>query len=122
MPSPRRPTVLIVEDDAQLRTLYRAALTVAGYVVIAVEDGVDALRHLDATGPDAVVLDLGLPRLHGRDVQREIASHSETRAIPIIVVTGSETDDLNASDYACILRKPIDLHTLVAAVQRCLNK
>lgn len=111
-----------MEDDPQLRMLYRSVLTAAGYVVVAVEDGVDALRHLDANGPDAVVLDLGLPRLHGRDVQREIAAHSDTRAIPIIVVTGGDTGDLTASDYACILRKPIDPESLVEAVQRCLRK
>ena len=102
--------------------MYRTALTIAGYAVIAVEDGVDALRQLDTQAPDAVVLDLGLPRLGGRDVQREIASHADTRTIPIVVVTGSDVTGLEESDYACIMRKPIDPGQLVAAVRRCLDK
>src|SRR5258706_15561940 len=82
-----RATVLVVEDDPQLRFLYRMALMMAGYKVVAVEDGVDALRHVEADPPQAVVLDIELPRLGGLDVQREIAAHAETRDIPIVVVT-----------------------------------
>src|SRR4029079_15737511 len=76
--------VLIVEDDPALRSLYRAMLQMEGFVVIAVEDGVDALRHIESNPPAAVVLDLGLPRLGGRDVQREITSRVETRDSPLI--------------------------------------
>ena len=102
--------------------MYRTALTAAGYVVVAVEDGVAALRHIDQSGPDAVVLDLGLPDLAGQDVQKEIAAHPATRALPIIVVTGSDTADLDERDFSCVLRKPIDPESLVDAVRRCLGK
>src|SRR4051794_17475935 len=57
--------VLVVEDDQQTREMYRAALMAAGFVVVAVEDGLDALRVLEQRRPSAVVLDLGLPRLAG---------------------------------------------------------
>ena len=66
--------VLIVEDDPVLRSMYGAMLRMEGFAVVAVEDGIDALRHLEIDHPAAVVLDLGLPRLGGRDVQREITS------------------------------------------------
>ena len=62
-----------------------------------------------------------LPRLAGRDVQRELASRVETREIPIIVVSGTDTRDLSASDYACVLRKPVDIDSLLAAVEKCLQ-
>lgn len=114
-----RRIVLVVEDDADLRSLYRTALRAAGYAVFAVDDGIDALQYVEHTHPAAVILDLGLPRLDGRDVQRELAAHQDTRDIPIIVVTG-QTADLNESDFACVLRKPIQPQELVAAVQRCL--
>lgn len=114
--------MLIVEDDAALRALYRAALQLEGYAVVAVEDGVDALRHLEFDHPAAVVLDLDLPRLGGRDVQREIAAHVDTRRIPIVVVTGSDSSDLDPRDFACILRKPLDPQALITAVKRCLRK
>jgi DNA-binding response OmpR family regulator len=122
LPVPRRPTVLIVEDDPDLRAMYRSTLAIAGYGVVVAANGIDALRHIDLEGPDALVLDLGLPLLGGRDVQRELASHAETRSIPIVVVTGSDTSDLNESDFSCILRKPINSEDLVAAIRRCLHK
>ena len=117
----RKTIVLVVEDDPHLRQLYRSALTLAGYIVVSVEDGVDALRHVEADVPGLVVLDLGLPRLSGRDVQRELAAHAETQSIPVIVVSG-DPGDINPSDFACVLRKPIDPQDLLEAVQRCLRR
>jgi CheY-like chemotaxis protein len=119
-PSPRRPAVLIVEDDPELRTLYRTALSLAGYSVVAVADGIEALRRIEADPPDIMVLDMALPRLGGRDVSIEVGSHAETSAIPIVVVTG-DARGLNTSDFACVLQKPIDLDTLVRTVERCLR-
>jgi len=119
--SPKRLAVLVVEDDPELRTLYRTTLSLAGYAVAAVDDGIAALRHLDADLPDIIVLDMGLPLLGGQDVQREVASHAETRDIPILVVTG-DTRGLNPADFACIIQKPVDLDALVRAVERCLRE
>ena len=120
-PSPRRPAVLIVEDDPELRTLYRTALSLAGYAVAVVGDGIDALRYIDADPPDILVLDMGLPRLGGRDVARETKSHAETCDIPVVVVTG-DARGLNTSDYACVIQKPVDLDVLVRTVDRCLRE
>jgi CheY-like chemotaxis protein len=79
--------VLVVEDDPALRELYRSTLTLAGYSVVAVEDGIDALRRVERRRPDALVLDLALPRKSGRDVKRELRSNPETRDIPIVIVS-----------------------------------
>lgn len=120
MDTPRdRNVVLVVEDDPALREMYRAALVAAGFVVFAVEDGIDALRFLEARAPAAVVLDLGLPRLHGRDVHREMSAHGLTQRIPVVVVTG-EPGALNEKDFTCVLRKPIRPDALAAAVHRCI--
>ena len=100
--------------------MYRTALQLNSFAVVAVEDGVDALRHIEESPPTVIVLDLGLPRLGGRDVHREIAGHAETREIPIVIVTGAETADLDPKDFVCILRKPFYPDALVSAVQRCL--
>ena len=83
------------------------------------EDGLDALRYVETRLPAAVVLDLGLPRLHGRDVQREMAAQGLTDQIPIIVVTGEE-GPINEQEYTCVLRKPAAPHAVVEAVRRCL--
>ena len=119
-----KTSVLVVEDDAALRTLYWASLTAAGYRVFAFEDGLDALRYLDGNGPpDAVVLDLELPRVSGRDVHQELAAHSETAGIPVVVVTGSDNiADLDPKRFACILRKPIHVDALLRAIENCLKR
>ena len=114
--------VLVVEDDPTLRELYRSTLRGAGYAVVAVGDGVDALRRVERDTPDAVVLDLGLPRLNGRDVQRELKSAPDTRHIPIVVVSGHDTSDLDETDFACILQKPVNPDSLLSAVQNCVRR
>ena len=114
--------MLVVEDDAPLRELYRSALRTFGYAVVAVEDGLEALRRVERTPPDAVVLDLALPRLSGRDVHRELKAHPETHDIPVIVVSGTDISDLNPNDFACVLKKPISVDALIQAVQDCIRR
>ena len=133
-PSPRWPpagairhlpplsTVLVVEDDRDVREFYATALRLAGYSVVAVEDGLDALRWIDQHTPAIIVLDLNLIRVSGRDVQRELRAHAHTRHIPIVVVTGGDTSDLNAAELACVLHKPVTAVALVEAVMNCLRR
>jgi two-component system response regulator ResD len=86
----KRETVLIVEDDAAVRRMYRAALAFAGYDVVEAHDGPAALLVLEQRTADIVVLDLILPTLNGIAVQQEIAAHASTCHIPIVIVTGSD--------------------------------
>ena len=112
-------TVLIVEDDPDIRRMYRAALSLAGYDIIEANDGLSALHILDQRTANIVILDLMLPTLDGLSVQQEIAAHAETRDIPILIVTGS-TLPLDDVKVPCILRKPVSPDDLVTAVKRCL--
>jgi CheY-like chemotaxis protein len=114
--------ILVVEDDPQLRDMYRTALRAAGYAVTAVEDGTDALRHIEQGLPAVVILDLALPRLDGRDVHRELKSRPDTRDIPIVVVTGADVSEADLNSFACVLRKPCDAERLVEAVEQCLRR
>jgi chemosensory pili system protein ChpA (sensor histidine kinase/response regulator) len=118
--SERRQTILIVEDDEDLRHLFRTALALAGYDVVEARDGLEALRWIDQSPPDLVILDLLLPRISGLVVQQEIAAQAVTRQIPIVVVTGStmSAEDL---DVACFLRKPISPDQLIETVRSCLT-
>ena len=114
--------MLVVEDDTALRDLYGQSLRIDGYRVESAGDGVSALRQIiNGAPPDIVVLDLGLPRLSGRDVRREMLAHAETRDIPVVVVTGFDTTDLHQPDYPCVLHKPVAPETLVSAVDGCLH-
>jgi CheY-like chemotaxis protein len=120
---PARPaTVLVVEDDRTLRTFYQSALMIAGFHVLTAEDGVEALRKVEGYGPAALVLDLGLPRMSGRDVQRELLAHDHLRNIPIVVVTGSDSADIDDHQFTCVLRKPVSAEALIMAVTRCLTE
>ena len=118
---PSKP-VLVVEDDPALRELYRSALRNAGYMVVAVEDGADALRYIEQRRPSAVVLDLALPRVDGRDVNRELKSRPDTRNIPVVVVSGTDMSDLDPHDFASLLMKPIQPEALVWAVDNSIRR
>jgi two-component system phosphate regulon response regulator PhoB len=118
----RGESVLVVEDDASLREMYRTALRSAGFAVVAVNDGAAALRHVDEWRPSAVVLDLALPHVGGRDVHRELKTRDETRDIPVIVVSGTDMSDLDAQEFASLLPKPIDPDALVRNVEFALRR
>jgi DNA-binding response OmpR family regulator len=108
--------ILVIEDDPALATMYEMALSFAGFEVIVSGDGLTALEDIDEEHPDLVVLDLRLPQLDGSTILHELAATADTRDIPVIVVTGGDTDDLDAASL--VLRKPCDPALLVAAVEQ----
>ena len=115
----RRKRILIVEDDADLRRMFRTVLAMAGYDVEEAGDGIDALQLIENRLPDLIVLDLVLRALDGVSVQQELASRAVTRQIPIVIVTGS-TIDTASLDVACVLHKPVMPDELVRTVKHCL--
>jgi DNA-binding response OmpR family regulator len=113
-------TVLVVEDDEHLRQFYRTALTMSGFNVREARSGFEALKMLDASPVDLVVLDLMLPGVDGFMVRAELAAQTATRSVPIVIVTATASD-LDHLDVPCVLRKPITADQLVHAVRRCLD-
>ena len=116
---PNGQSVLVVEDDENLRRLYRTALTMSGYQVREARSGFEALRILDSSPVDIVVLDLMLPGVDGFMVREEIAAQADRNPIPIVVVTGVG-GDLDYLNVPCLLRKPVSVDQLVNEVRRCL--
>ena len=121
-PAPNTAVVLLVEDDPSTREIFRVALRHAGFVVVAVDDGLAALQRIESDPPDIVVLDMGLPRLGGRDVLREIRANPNTRPIPIVIVTGTDVVDLNERAGIPVLTKPVDPDTLVRTVEDLVRR
>ena len=117
-PMIKRQTILVVDDDAEVRRLFKSALALAGYDVREASDGTHALRSIDEERPDLIVLDLLLPILGGLAVQQEIAAHAYN--IPIVIVTGSSMN-LESVNVPCILRKPVNPDDLVRSVRECLT-
>jgi two-component system response regulator MprA len=112
--------LLIVEDNVDLRRMFRMALSLAGYDVEEAGDGLEALRLIENRPPDLVVLDLKLRSLDGLSVQQELAARALTAHIPIVIVTGSDLDT-DGLPVACVLRKPVMPDDLVRTVRQCLR-
>jgi DNA-binding response OmpR family regulator len=112
--------ILIVEDDIDLRRMFKTALSLAGFDVDEAGDGLEALRIIETRPPDMVVLDLMLRALDGLSVQQELAARATTATIPIVIVTGS-TIDTDRVPVACVLRKPVMPDELVRTVKQCLK-
>lgn len=79
--------ILIVDDSRFLRLSNERALTRAGHHVITASDGEEGLRLAIENKPDLIVLDMMLPKLSGPDVLHALRKHSDTEAIPVMVLT-----------------------------------
>jgi CheY-like chemotaxis protein len=112
---------LLVEDDLALRQLYRVTLELRGYGVEVAADGMAALQLVDSGPlPDAVVLDLALPRMSGFTVAAELAASARTSGIPIIIVTGT-VEKFDEKSFAAVLHKPASPDQLVNAVDHVVR-
>ena len=85
--------ILVVDDDLHIRRLLQATLTRGGYTPIEATTAAEALEQARAANPDAILLDLGLPDLHGREVLHRLKSDPETSRIPVVVITSSVLSD-----------------------------
>lgn len=112
--------ILIVEDNTDLRRMFKTALSLAGFDVDEAADGIEALQIIELRPPDLVVLDLMLRALDGLSVQQELAARTATAHIPVVIVTGSTISTDNV-DVACVLRKPVMPDELVRTVRQCLR-
>jgi len=113
--------VLLIEDDAGMRTMIATSLRIRGFHVREAADGLAGLRLLEAYEPDVVVVDLGLPVATGFDVVKELRAVASTRMTPVIAISGFE-DQLKVAkeslEFIAALSKPFDPEALVRAVER----
>ncbi len=116
--------ILVVDDDRAVRESLRRSLTFNGYSVELAVDGVDALEKVSASRPDALVLDVMMPRLDGLEVCRRLRSTGDD--LPILVLTARDSVservaglDAGADDY---LPKPFALEELLARLRALLRR
>ena len=119
----RKPRVLVVEDDEDIAAALRRSLGLESYDVRLAADGVEALHESAVFSPDAVVLDLGLPRMDGVEVCRRLRDEND---VPILMLTARdgvedrvEGLDSGADDY---LVKPFDRKELLARLRALLRR
>lgn len=125
-PSPAKPRVLVVEDEADIRDLLLMTLEGAGFEAFGAADGLEGLEKCLTLKPGCLVLDLMLPRLDGLELCRRLRLDGRFRALPIIMLTAraEEGDRLRgfetgADDYVV---KPFSFKELVLRVKALLRR
>jgi CheY-like chemotaxis protein len=114
-------TLLLVEDDRELRESLAELLEDSGFDVQCVENGREALDYLEGSPPPCLVLlDLMMPVMNGWEFREAQAKNDKLSGIPVVILTADSRADLKAralgvADY---LHKPIDVERLLGMIQR----
>jgi two-component system cell cycle response regulator DivK len=117
--------VLMIEDHENNRRILRDLLTSKGYDVIEAVDGLDGVSAAKTFCPDLIIMDIQLPGIDGYEATRRIKANSETRKIPIIVVTSYALsgDDVKSFDAGCdaYMAKPFSPRELLSKIREYLT-
>jgi len=120
------PRVLVVDDEAQVRLLLSLAFEFEGFEVALASDGDEAVTEAVRFGPDAVILDIMMPRVDGLTALLDLRNSPETEDVPVLLLSAkAHTADITiglragAADY---LTKPFDTDDLVARTRRAIDK
>jgi len=115
-------TILVVDDEADVRAFLTAVLEKYGYRVVTAPDGRKALGIAEEELPDLIVLDLQMPEQTGTDFYRRLVKHEALRDTPIIVVSGVAGRHLAVSRPFAVFDKPIVPEEFVATIERALGE
>ncbi len=114
--------ILVVDDEPQIHRVLKPALTACGYDVLEALTGRQALKLIAASAPDAIILDLGLPDIDGREVLAQARTFSKT---PILILSARDREtekiaalDAGADDY---VEKPFGIGELLARLRAALR-
>ncbi len=116
-----KPFILVVDDNKITTKLLRRYLEANGYEALEAYDGIDCLEKVDLRQPDAIVLDVMMPRLDGYETSKRLKSNEATKHIPVVIVTALndvanqiKSIEAGADDF---LSKPIEEKLLIAKVK-----
>lgn len=108
-------SVLVVDDDEDIRDLLSLILCLEGYEVQGAVDGVDALESLRSSRPSVILLDMMMPRLDGEGFLKAMRNNPQTADIPVVITSGHQAARQKAAELgvAGCLVKPIELTDLL---------
>jgi CheY-like chemotaxis protein len=110
------PSVLVVDDDDDIRETLRACLEEEGFLVRTARNGLEALAQLDEEPPPGLILlDLMMPEMNGWEVLEQLRSDRARAAIPVAVMSGSHRGEVHSANY--VVPKPFDLGAMVELVR-----
>lgn len=110
-------TILIVDDERDIRDSLRDAFEDLGYAVEVAADGVEALARLsDMAAPAVVILDLIMPLTSGAEVWERMQASPRLASVPVIMIT---SDPSRAPSGVLTIRKPLNLRVLLHTVEKC---
>jgi CheY-like chemotaxis protein len=117
--------ILIAEDNAVNRELLRELLEMRGHTVVEARDGEEALRLLEDSEPEILLLDLGMPVLNGYETVRQIRDNTSFAALPVVAVTAyamqGDKERVLSSGFDGYLSKPINPTLLFQEMERLLS-
>jgi CheY-like chemotaxis protein len=120
VPLARQTTVLVVDDNPDMRGLFRRYLAGTNYRAILVSSGDEAMPLARETRPDCIILDVMMPRRDGWEILQSLQNDQATRKIPVLICTVLQQAELAGSlGAAGYLAKPITQRSLLAAIDRC---
>lgn len=108
-------TILVVDDESNMRFLVRMILESAGYTVLEAPHGAAALERTKESRPDLVVTDLMMPVMGGRELVERLRADPETAAIPIVVLSSNSSSIATTAD--AVLGKPFEPDSLLEAAR-----
>jgi CheY-like chemotaxis protein len=100
------PVVLLVEDVADVRSVFAEILVREGFGVVEATNGHEAIVYANALSLDAIVMDLSLPLLDGLETTRLLRSREHTRHVPVIALTGYPVSPADRKEFEHVLTKP----------------
>jgi CheY-like chemotaxis protein len=114
------PTVLVVDDDPDVRALLEMCLALEGFDVLTASNGRHALLKLNEIHPALILLDLMMPVMDGVEFRRQQREEPRLRDIPVVCLSARHDARERASElgFAAFLSKPFDLDTVIAAVRQ----
>lgn len=118
-PSSKR-TILLVDDAPDTLAIYKLLLARQGFEVITAADAAVGLQRIAKSKPDLIITDLVMPGMNGLEFCRTLRERADTRAIPIILYTGTELTESIQGLYSALVTKPAEPQAFINTIRALL--